>query len=103
MCVCGEQQLALSRGPGEGAGEEVSIAALLQRLPDTRSCGGGVQTIKKKQEAGIRDVEEDQTGMRALMVPVQTQCGSNSACSQITYHRATESSSRQITWEFPTA
>lgn len=47
----------------------------LQRLPDTRSCGGGVQTIKKEQEAGIRDVEEDQTGMRALMVQVQTQCG----------------------------
>lgn len=70
----GEQQLALSRGPGEGAGEEVSIAALLQRLPDTRSGGGGVQTIKKEQEAGIHDVEEDQTGVRALMVPVQNQC-----------------------------
>lgn len=35
----GEQQLALSRGPGEGAGEEVSIALLLQRLPDTGSEG----------------------------------------------------------------
>lgn len=34
-----EQQLALSRGPGEGAGEEVSIALLLQLLPDTTHGG----------------------------------------------------------------
>lgn len=33
----GGQQLALSRSPGEGAGEQVSIALLLQHLLDTGS------------------------------------------------------------------
>lgn len=39
-----EQQLALSRGPGEGAGEEVSIALLLHRPPDTDRREGGAQS-----------------------------------------------------------
>lgn len=49
----GEQQLALSRGPGEGAGEEVSIALLLQRLPDT----GSEREVKRKEE------EEEEGGL----------------------------------------
>lgn len=54
----GEQQLVHSRGPGEGAGEEVSIALLLQRLPDT---GSGMEVKRKTGVGGgteVGDTEE---------------------------------------------